>query len=74
MTARPLVLAVQLVIHDECLNSEMIDRLTTITVDQFTDSVDLPAMGHLKKITFLFSRQEYCKATLSKREQQFVLY
>ena len=57
----------QLVIHNECLNSEMLDRLTTtIIVDQFTDSVDLPAMGHLKKLTSLFSRQEYCKATLSR--------
>ena len=38
MTARPLVLAMQVVIRDECLNSEMLDRLTTIIVDQFTDS------------------------------------
>ena len=59
----------QLVIHDECLNSEMLDRLTTIIVDQFTDSLDLPAMGHLEKLTSFFSRQEeYCKATLSREQ------
>ena len=57
-TARPLVLAMQLVIRDECLNSEMHDRLTAITVDQFTDSVNLSTMGHLEKLTSLFSRQE----------------
>ena len=55
----------QLVTRDECLNSEMLDRSTTIIVDQFTDSVNLSAMDHLKKMTSLFSRQEYCKATLT---------
>ena len=44
----------------------MLDRLTTIIVDHFTDSLDLHAMGHLKKLTSFFSRQEYCKATLSR--------
>ena len=52
-TARPLVLAMQLVIRDECLNSEMLDRVTTIInsrpvyiiVDQFTDFVNLSATG-----------------------------
>ena len=62
-------LAMQLVIHDDCLNSEMLDRLTTIIVDQFTDSLDLPAMGHLEKLTSFFLRQEeYCKATLSREQ------
>ena len=65
-TARPLVLAMQLVIRDECLNSEMLDRLTTIIVNPFTDSADLSATGHLEKLTSLLSRQEYCKATLSR--------
>ena len=37
-----------LVIRDEYLDSEMLDRLTTMIEDQFTDSVDLSAMGHLK--------------------------
>ena len=54
------------VIRDECLNSEMLDRLTTVRIDQFIDSVDLFAMGHLKKMTSLFSRQEYCRATRSR--------
>ena len=31
------MLAMQLVIRDECLNSEMLNRLTTIIVDQLTD-------------------------------------
>ena len=43
----------QLVIRDECLNSEMLDRVTTIInsrpvyiiVDQFTDFVNLSATG-----------------------------
>ena len=48
MTTRPLVLAMQLVIRYECSDSEMLDRLTTIIVDQYTDSVDLSAMGYLK--------------------------
>ena len=56
----------QLVIRDECLNSEILDRLITIIVDQFTGSVDLSAMGHLENLASLFSRQECCKATLSR--------
>ena len=39
----------------------MLDCLSTIIVDQFADSVGLPAMGHLEKSTSLYSRQElYC--------------
>ena len=56
----------QRVIRGECLNSEMLDSLTSIIVDHFTDSVDLSAMDNLKKMAPLFSRQEYCKATLSR--------
>ena len=37
----------------------MLDGLSTI-VDQFADSVGLPAMNHLEKLASLFSRQEYC--------------
>ena len=36
----------------------MLDCLSTI-VDQFADSVGLPVMGHLEKLTSLFSRQEH---------------
>ena len=40
----------QLVIRDECLNSEMLDRLTTIIVDPFRDSVDFVRDGSFGKI------------------------
>ena len=36
----------------------MPDCLSTI-VDELRDSVGLPAMGHLEKLAFIFSRQEY---------------
>ena len=39
-----------------------------IVVDQFADSVGLPAMGHLKKLASLFSRQEYCILRLRSLE------
>ena len=59
------MLAIQLVIRDVCLNSEMLDRLTTIIVDQLTDYADLSAMSHLKNLTSIFLQQEYCEATLT---------
>ena len=43
-----------------------------IIVDQFADSVGLPAMGHLKKLTSLFSRQEYCILRLRSLETTVV--
>ena len=52
----------------------MLDCLSAI-VDRFADSVGLPAMGHLEKLTYLFSRQEYCILRLrSLKAQSFVLY
>ena len=43
-----------------------------IIIDQFEDSVELPAMGHLKKLTPLFSRQEYCILRLRSLESTVV--
>ena len=43
-----------------------------IIVDQFADSVGLPAMGHLKKLAFLFSRQKYCMLRLRSLESTAV--
>ena len=43
-----------------------------IIVDQFVDSEGLPAMGHLKILTFLFSRQEYFILRLRSLESTFV--
>ena len=45
----------------------MPDCLVTL-VDQCADSEELPAMGHLKKLTSLFSRQEYCILRLRSLE------
>ena len=45
----------------------MLDSLVII-VDQFADSEGLPAMGHLEKLTSLFSRQEYCILRLQSLE------
>ena len=36
----------------------MLDALSTIE-DQLSDSVGLPAMGHMEKLVSLFSQQEY---------------
>ena len=49
----------------------MLDCLIII-VDQFADSVGLPAMGHLEKveIPFLATRILYSKATLSKEHSR----
>ena len=49
----------------------MLDGLSTI-VDQFSDSVGLPAMGHLEKLASLFSRQEYCILRLRSLESTVV--
>ena len=49
----------------------MLDCLSTI-LDQFADSVGLPAMGHLKKLTSFFSRQEYCILRLRSLESTVV--
>ena len=49
----------------------MPDCLSTI-VDQFVDSVGLPTMGHLGKMTSLFSRQEYCILRLCSLESTVV--
>ena len=49
----------------------MLDCLSTI-VDQFADSVGLPAMGQLKKLTSLLSRQEYCILRLRSLESTVV--
>ena len=49
----------------------MLDCLSTI-VDQFAASVGLPAMGHLKNMTSLFSRQEYCILSLCSLESTVV--
>ena len=43
-----------------------------IIVDQFADSVGLPAMSHLKKMASLFSHQEYCILRLRSLESTFV--
>ena len=45
----------------------MLDCLSNI-VDQFADSVGLPAMGHLKQLTSLFSRHECCVLRLRSLE------
>ena len=49
----------------------MLDCLIII-VDQFADSVGLPAMGHLEKIdpNFLATRVLYSKATLSREDSR----
>ena len=49
----------------------MFDCLSTI-VDQFADSVGLPAMGHLEKLASLFSFQEYCILRLRSLESTAV--
>ena len=49
----------------------MLDGLSTI-VDQFADSLGLPAMGHLEKLASLFSRQEYCILRLRSLENTVV--
>ena len=49
----------------------MLDCLSTI-VDQFADSVELPAMGYLEKLVSLFSRQEYCILRLHSLESTVV--
>ena len=49
----------------------MLDGLSTI-VDQFADSVGLPAMGHLEKLASLFSRQECCILRLRSLESTVV--
>ena len=41
-------------------------------VDQYADSEWLPAMGHLKKLTSFFSRQEYCILRLRSLESTVV--
>ena len=43
-----------------------------IIMDQFADSEGLPAMGHLKKMISLFSRQEYCNLRLRSLESTVV--
>ena len=49
----------------------MLDGLIVI-VDQFAYSEGLPAMGHLKKMTSLFSRQEYCILRLRSLESTVI--
>ena len=49
----------------------MLDCLVII-VDQFADSEGLPAMGHLEKLTSLFSRQEYYILRLRSLESTVV--
>ena len=49
----------------------MLDCLVII-VDQFADSVGLSAMGHSKKLTTLFSRQEYYILRLRSLESTVV--
>ena len=49
----------------------MLDCLIII-IDQFADSVGLPAMGHLEKMASLFSRQEYCILRLRSLESKAV--
>ena len=51
----------------------MLDCLITI-VDQFADSVGLPAISHLKKSAPLFSRQEYCVLRLCSVESTVVRF
>ena len=51
----------------------MLDCLSTIIVDQFSDSVGLPAMGHLEKSASLYSRQElYCILRLRSLESTVI--
>ena len=49
----------------------MLDGLSTI-VDHIADSIEVPAMGHLEKLTSLFSRQEYCILRLRSLESTVV--
>ena len=49
----------------------MLDCLIII-VDQFEDSVGLPAMGLLEKFASFFSRQEYCILRLRSLESTVV--
>ena len=49
----------------------MLDCLITL-VDQCADSEGLQAMGHLEKLTSLFSRREYCILRLRYLESAVV--
>ena len=49
----------------------MLNCLITL-VDRCADSVGLPAMGHLEKLTSLFSLQEYCILRLRSLESTVV--
>ena len=49
----------------------MPDCLITL-VDQCADSEGLLAMGHLEKLTYLFSRQEYCILRLRSLDSNVV--
>ena len=49
----------------------MLDCRSTI-VDQFADSAGLPAMGHLERLTSLFSREVYCILRLRSLESPVV--